>query len=747
MTTRTRTRTTRRLGTLAVLFAALGLVACGGGGGSSPTDLTTTNTPTADPVIPIPTTPPGGGTGGTDTGGGDTGGGDTGGTGGDSGGEEPQDPPTLTVPQPQGAPTNFVGVDTVHGIAVNAQDESVWMIDEAHSMLHRLEAGAVEPTPTSPITVTGVRGLAMQTGTTVLYALVDGLGGDDQIIAIDLQTFQETTIGTVSGYDQLESLAFHPHAGLVTVDPVTGTLVAISTTDATPSPIGALGEGYGDVRALTVDPETEALYGIDRTAAQVIAIDTTTGTATRLRRLGEETLDAMGYVASRGDFVMASAAGQWAGRRDLKGNDLRFPEVRDLAYDTNADVILGAHVAYGSVIEIDPTSSWRHVVAYVGLPDLRAIACDNATNHIHLLSSHGQRLTTLDRTTYATLTDTPLNGVGPTNGIQSMTMVNTSLYAIDEQNGDVLILTPGTGQALLQGSVGAGLQIAAMSHRDGVLNAYSNAQGREVMIDVQNPSSALPTVNGLVGPTTLQAMVWSELGPRLLGVDSTQNALIVIQDRTPEPAPTLGNIQAMVWDLVGNTLLAYDQDAQAFVHIENGTATNVALFEGAQIEGLAQDPGTGMSYSVDNATQTLRMIDGALEQHVIGGIGSLLTGNLRSLAWNPQDNLLYAVNGTRLVSIDPGLGLLTDIGETGYAEIACLTWDNELLRLLAIDQATGKLVTIDTGSGVAAEMGTVPSGTFTALTWHPTEHVLLAFESSARQVLRLDPLDGTLIPE
>ena len=176
-------------------------------------------------------------------------------------------------------------------------------------------------------------------------------------------------------------------AGLLSVDTATGELISISHTDATPALIGALGGVYGDIRGLTYDAGEATVYGLDRTAAQVVSIDTQTGAARRMARLPNTTLDAFAYVGNSERFLVASTTTPVVGERDLMGKRFPYAEIRGTAYNPDADVLFGAHTGYGIIIEIEPDSGWKRMVVYHAVPSVEGIAYDATGGLIHAVSS------------------------------------------------------------------------------------------------------------------------------------------------------------------------------------------------------------------------------------------------------------------------------------------------------------------------------------------------------------------------
>jgi hypothetical protein len=116
-----------------------------------------------------------------------------------------------------------------------------------------------------------VRGLAWDPDAEVLYAIADGGGGDDSLVTLDPDTGAVTaTIGTLTGYDEITSLAFDPGptAGpsddrllALASDGAFEDLIEIDPVDASPSLLAGLSDGVvGGFQGLAYDSQNQALY-------------------------------------------------------------------------------------------------------------------------------------------------------------------------------------------------------------------------------------------------------------------------------------------------------------------------------------------------------------------------------------------------------------------------------------------------------------------------------------------------------
>src|SRR3569623_560662 len=326
-----------------------------------------------------------------------------------------------------------------------------------------------------------------------------------------------------------------------------------------------------------------------------------------------------------------------------------------------ADLRRGAAIGVGAVL--GDNLEYQLQLHDNALPQLIASSVDPVGGY------HRSTLLGIDPVTAAArrLSGLGLAGVTAITGIAYDAAANV-LYAAS--GGELMKINFYTGVARLIGptAVTAGL---AFNPVTGVL--YGSDRSRLYTV---NTSTAVATVVGSYGGfSDVEGLAFDDNGI-LYGSDTTANTLLTI-------------------DITSGV-------AQSSKVTGYGTST------GIQLSGLAFDANHQLFYGVDtNALGDQYLLHMQAATGTASAVAKItgVSGTLYDLAYDPNANRLYGVNGSSLYRIDTDSAAATLVGSTG-ASPRGLAFDAFNNILYASDISADQLLRLNTSSGTATVIGT-----------------------------------------
>ncbi|GJL93159.1 MAG: hypothetical protein DHS20C04_28180 [Hyphococcus sp.] len=152
------------------------------------------------------------------------------------------------------------------------------------------------------------------------------------------------------------------------------------------------------------------------------------------------------------------------------------------------------------------------------------------------------------------------------------------------------------------------------------------------------------------------------------------------------------------------------------VDFDASTATLIGSTGRDNISGIAIQPGTGVLFGIDHATDTLVTIDPATgAATTVGNLGASAFDV--GLEFDAAGNLYMSSDtggtGPDFYSVDTTTGAATLIGSTGTGGIVGLALDSNNVMYGLADTSNDALYTIDLSTGVAALIGSLGLSTNT----------------------------------
>ncbi|MDJ0522266.1 MAG: hypothetical protein QNJ90_09355, partial [Planctomycetota bacterium] len=754
-------RTPRLVRALFLPFLAIGLAlapGCGGGGGGGgdggaqdpvviPAPPTTPPPTTPPPTTPPPTTPPPTTPPPTDPPPTDPPPTDP----------PPTDPPPTTQPPPGvpalPTPPSVAGYAQVHGIAVDPETDTVFAIRSDTGALTTLASGDPAPNQIGVTSLRQLRGLAFDGPGNVLLAVTDGAPGSDDVLhAVNPGTAEALMLGTITGYDAIEALAYHgegPTRALYAVDTEQDVLLRLAPQTGLPTLVGSLGAAGTDLRGLaSVD---ELLIGIDAARGDVVTIDTATGTATRRVTLASGAL--RGCAWAPGTRVLRGVAADDTLRQiDLEGSWIGWDQVKGLAYDPAGDALYGLHTGYGLVFHADVATGWRQPLVQVQDAGLEGLAFDTTTSMLHAVSrTTGAHVRV--RTDGAVLepTGTITQQQATRTGLAALAFAQGKLYAIDTGTSMVVEIDPATRQSTTFTTVAGhgGLQSLAYDEANDRLLAYADAT--RTLLQIPRVPGAPAEVVEQHTYTAIGGLAYLPAARRLLGSDLTAPGLQTLLQLT---IPGLGydEVRSLSLDYVRGGLTGFDNATERYLVIrtDTGAAEELSPGAGLRIEGLTSDPLGGRRLGIDAAEGSLYAIDQEGRFTRIGPAGALSGVDVRALAFDPRTppGVLYGFDNAtrRLVAIDLTSAAPTPIGgPIAPSSIEALALPLDTPALLAIDRTTRTLMELDLATGAPTPIAQVALEDVRGMCAVPGTEELLVVDTTLDQVSIVDRFTGDIL--
>lgn len=420
-----------------------------------------------------------------------------------------------------------------------------------------------------------------------------------------------------------------------------------------------------------------------------------------------------------------------------------FTNVSDLAYDAVLGQFFGSDIGTGQLLRIDPTTGVVTNVGFTHVPDLTGLAIHTGTQTLFATALNEFNLLTLNKTTGAA---TVVGAMGSFGFVRGLCFDAASGFLLGSYGGQVCRFDPATG---------AGTAIGPFT---GIIPGMEIDSGTGTLYGVEDLNDKLVTLNKSTGQSTDVGPLGLVGGAIGLGFDSTNNVLQTTNGRRFQPVnrATGAATGGKGWSFSDVRGLAYHPGLgklygvggfpPELIQIDptTGIGRSIAPVSVPDMQSLAFDPNASILYTVDRGTATLYRIDittGAAT--MIGSSGSLGSGAVYALEFDPVSNTLYAYDSHRsIVRINTTDGTSTSIGATIH-NIEGIAFDPTTGHLYAASTSDQYLYRISPQTGAAARVGPIARHII-AMSFDPATGMIFTVSGQydSAKLFRMDPLTG-----
>lgn len=380
------------------------------------------------------------------------------------------------------------GLDNVHGLAFDTEEGVLWALEFNDGQLARIDPATANSTVVSVFSRPRVTG-AVQDPVSGSFWAVDAW--EDRLLLVDPVTARSVLVGSLSAtdvqglaYDTTTSRLFGIDRGtqnLIEIDPLTAAVTVIGDT------------GFANVESLAYRPADDTLYGISNATRELVAIDTTTGAGTAVALLSLFSTSGLTVDPVSGDLVTHRKISQTAFHRIDPDTYALTAFTADVGsafeafcFDESTGVLLAFSDGTGDLVEIDPALDPPLVRGRIGAL-ISAAAHDRGEDLVFVFALSYGLLHTLDGDSYERV-----------NSVELSDFVNVEALAFDQDadllygmddDGELWILDPATGDATFVGDSGIDTLALAFHQEEGVLHAYAR-NGSDDELWVVDPGTA-----------------------------------------------------------------------------------------------------------------------------------------------------------------------------------------------------------------------------------------------------------------
>jgi hypothetical protein len=665
-----------------------------------------------------------------------------------------------TPPQPalQPLPTwpSFPGFDHVHGAAADPHTDVLYALDADTGALQVLQPGALAPILRATSNLRGVRALACDPADGTLLAVTDGpAGGDDVLQRVDPQSAAGVEIGPIAGHPAVEALAFggtQADAVLYAVDAQAGTLLSVSKDSGTPTVLGPLGPDATDVRALTFDPASGLLLGVDAAHGDLVAIDPASGHARRMLTLAAGALECLACAPLGGTFHGVVRSDGALHQIDLRGDWIAWDRVLGVAQDPVRHALYGLQPDFGLVFEADATTGWRQPVVTVPHAGLAGLAADPAGAGLYAVSGSDLALVRIDPVARTEQTVATVQAAGgPWTGLDGLACGPDRLYAVHGPTSRVLSIDAATGAATVLTSFPdqTGIQSLTYDQQQDRLVAF--AEGTHNLLFFPAAENAVPELLPVTSVTHVGGMAWDGDGLRLLGSDLDAGVLATVASWAP---PGLGYdaVHALTFVRSISELRGFDGATTSWLRVDlgDGRASALTTLPGLSLEGLAYDPAGDTTYALDAASGSLLRGDATGTFTRIGAAGALSGLDAHALAFDASQSpgVLYTYDDAtcRLVALSTTDATATPVGEpTPLAHVEAMAFHPGSGVVLAVDAAQRQIFQFDATTGVPTPVAPLEAQDVRAMAVVPGTDELVVVDAATNRLGLVDRYTGATL--
>ena len=379
---------------------------------------------------------------------------------------------------------------------------------------------------------------------------------------------------------------------------------------------------------------------------------------------------------------------------------------------SSVDPVGGYHRS--TLLGIDPVTAAARRLSGLGLAGVTAItgiAYDAAANVLYAASG-GELMKINFYTGVASL-------IGPTAVTAGLAFnpVTGVLYGSDRSR--LYTVNTSTAVATVVGSYGGFSDVEGLAFDDnGIL--YGSDTTANTLLTIDTTSGAATAAASGFGVSGLASLAYDGANHTLYAASTVQDKLYTVSAggvATAVGAQALGyaNVVALAYAATSDTLYGFDTTTRQLltINMTSGVAqtskvTGYGTSTGIQLSGLAFDANHQLFYGVDtNALGDQYLLHMQAATGTASAVAKItgVSGTLYDLAYDPNANRLYGVNGSSLYRIDTDSAAATLVGSTG-ASPRGLAFDAFNNILYASDISADQLLRLNTSSGTATVIGT-----------------------------------------
>lgn len=286
-----------------------------------------------------------------------------------------------------------LGAASVIALANDAVAGVLYGLDATSNRLLRIDPTTGAGTAVGAAHAPPLLALALDPATGTLYAS-DGA----TLVVLDGASGAATSVGAI-GFSRVDALTWTAGGELLGIDADTRALLMLDPATGAGTAVGPC-----EATLLAVDPGSQRLLGVDA-RRRLLEVDASSGAVEHLASLGFTELRAVTrdveteavYAVDVGTDVLLRV--RYQGRGELVG-PLGFQDVRALAFDAVADELLGADGATDALLEIDVETGAATSIGAIGIDGVDSLALEPESGRLFGVAAGGA-LVEIDRATGA----------------------------------------------------------------------------------------------------------------------------------------------------------------------------------------------------------------------------------------------------------------------------------------------------------------------------------------------------------
>lgn len=530
----------------------------------------------------------------------------------------------------QGTSVGPIGFDRVGGLAIDMNTGKLYATDVVTKQLLIVDRTTGAGTAVGSLGLNAVLGLAFDPHTNTLF----GVDGSWNFLTIDVATGAATGAGQLNAF--VPDMAFDP-----TTDSLYGgthnRILRINVLNGYGSTEYRL--GFGRVRGLAYDPNSNTLFGMANDSALLIAIDVATGEGRALPELDS-------------------------------------PLLRGLAFDSHTDTLYGTYS--NDLYSIDVTTGTLEFVGDIGM-DVADLAFDPNTNSLY--SSNGFELVTID---IATGAGTQVGPFGLLYAIEGMAFDPNSdtlygtMFRSDVDSSHLVSINVVTGAAVVMQDMPFPLDgfhshflfsLAFDPNSNTLYGLEEELQGHSSQLITIDVDAATVTAVGGLGFGNINVFAFVPEMNTLIGAEILSGQFFSIDletgDSTSIGQPWMSEIQGLAYNRHNQTLYVTTGYQLFTLDIATGIGTLIGSHgEGFGVQGLAFDGNEGVLYGTRRSGLVNNLVTIDVTTADTTMVGALGFEFVSSLAFESSTNMLYGVDRREnvLITIDTSTGIGTTTG-------------------------------------------------------------------------------------
>lgn len=409
--------------------------------------------------------------------------------------------------------------------------------------------------------------------------------------------------------------------------------------------------------------------------------------------------------------------------------------VAGLARHPSTGTIYGVDPSLGLLVTLDPATGKSTGVGPTSVT-MNGLAWHGGTNTLY--ATDADQFYRIDPSSGGSTRIGPLGFTG-VRGLAYHVPLST-LFGLDGTTNQLISIDPATGAGTVVGALGStGLRGFTFDAPSGLLYAASISD-----LFTVNPATGAATLVGSHLSNSVFGLVSGTSAGSLLGVDRLDGELVSIDTATANATRVVaigfGDVRGLTFSPDGSILYGINSRTGRFLRISPVTgeavevgAARIEFLQADNYGDLTVDP-TGPVYYAVNATRlcTIDPATGLGTSIAITGTASLLRG----LSYNPGNSTLYASSDTELFTLNPATGAATLLGSLGAVQIRGLAHHPDG-TLYGINANPGRLVSINPGGPTVTPITNLSNMPLAGLAIDPVRETFFTTNLTQATLIRL----------